>query len=144
PDIVHSHHPFLLGDTALRVSATFDLPIVYGCHTRYELYGHYVAQDAPLLQRLVLNLALGYCDLCDAVVAPSQSMAEFLLQHGVTTPISTIPTGIDIAAFSKGDGHCIRKAFDIPTNAFVVGHVGRLAVEKNLEYLVDSVVRFLA
>lgn len=54
PDLVHSHHPFLLGDTALRVSASFDLPIVYTYHTRYELYGHYVAQDAPLLQRLML------------------------------------------------------------------------------------------
>src|SRR5690606_14793396 len=35
PDLVHSHHPFLLGDTALRVAATFDLPVVYACHTRY-------------------------------------------------------------------------------------------------------------
>src|SRR5690606_29410474 len=94
PDLVHSHHPFLLGDTALRVAATFDLPVVYACHTRYELYGHYVAQDAPLLQRMVLKLALGYCDLCDAVIAPSQSMADFLLEQGVATPINTIPTGI--------------------------------------------------
>ena len=26
PDIVHSHHPFLLGDTALLVAASFDVP----------------------------------------------------------------------------------------------------------------------
>ncbi|AEC18729.1 glycosyl transferase group 1 [Pusillimonas sp. T7-7] len=144
PDIVHSHHPFLLGDTALRVSASFDLPIVYGCHTRYELYGHYVAQDAPMLQRLVLNLALGYCDLCDVVVAPSQSMAGFLVDHGVTAPVKTIPTGIDITAFSAGDGNRIRADLGIPADAFVVGHVGRLAMEKNLNYLADSVERFLA
>ncbi|MCC2596589.1 glycosyltransferase [Pusillimonas sp. MFBS29] len=143
PDLVHSHHPFLLGDTALRVSARFDLPIVYTCHTRYELYGHYVAQDAPLLQRLVLSLALGYCDLCDAVVAPSQSMADFLTEHGVTAPVKTIPTGIDPRSFSGGDGNGLRSSLGIPADAFVVGHVGRLAIEKNLDYLTDAIIDFL-
>lgn len=144
PDIVHSHHPFLLGDTALRVSASFDRPIVYTYHTRYELYGHYVAQDAPVLRRLVLGIALGYCDLCDAVIAPSRSMAGFLEEHGVRTPTSVIPTGIDIAMFDRSDGRAGRSAAGIPDGAFVVGHVGRLAPEKNLDYLADAVCRFLA
>src|SRR5690606_32034479 len=86
---------------------------------------------------------LGYCDLCDAVVAPSQSMARFLIEHGVTAPVRTIPTGIDIDAFSKGSGKGIRATLGIPADAFVVGHVGRLAIEKNLDYLTDSIVRLL-
>lgn len=143
PDLVHSHHPFLLGDTALRVSSTFDLPIVYTYHTRYELYGHYVAQDAPMLQRLVLSLALGYCDLCDAVVAPSRSMAEFLAEHDVAAPVTVVPTGIEIAQFDRGNGHAARSAAGIPDDVFVVGHVGRLAPEKNLGYLADAIRRFL-
>lgn len=143
PDIVHSHHPFLLGDTALRVSATRDLPIVYTYHTRYELYGHYVAQDSPVLKRLVLSLALGYCDLCDAVIAPSQSMAQFLTEHGVKTPVTVVPTGIDASQFDHGDGKRLRSASGIPSDAFVVGHVGRLAPEKNLEYLTEAVKQFL-
>lgn len=28
PDIVHSHHPFLLGDTAARTAETYGLPLV--------------------------------------------------------------------------------------------------------------------
>jgi 1,2-diacylglycerol 3-alpha-glucosyltransferase len=36
PDVVHSHRPFLLGDTALRVAAAHDIPIVFTHHTMYE------------------------------------------------------------------------------------------------------------
>ena len=144
PDLVHSHPPFLLGDAALRASASFDIPIVYTYHTRYELYGHYVAQDAPALQRLVLSLALGYCDLCDTVIAPSRSMANFLIEHGVKTPVSVIPTGIEIARFDGGNGRKARAVAGIPRDAFVVGHVGRLAPEKNLDYLAQAMRRFLS
>ncbi len=143
PDIVHTHHPFLLGDTALRISASRNLPVVFTYHTRYELYGHYVAQDAPALQRLVLSLALGYCELCDSIIAPSESMEVFLKEHRVAAPITVIPTGIEASRFDHGDGKRIRADLGIAADAFVVGHVGRLAQEKNLGYLADAVGLFL-
>src|SRR3982750_4419142 len=41
PDLVHAHHPFLLGDTALRVASGRGLPLVFTHHTLYEEYTHY-------------------------------------------------------------------------------------------------------
>src|SRR6185369_13365031 len=41
-DIIHAHHPFLLGDTALRMAMNKNVPIVFTHHTRYEDYTHYV------------------------------------------------------------------------------------------------------
>jgi glycosyltransferase involved in cell wall biosynthesis len=38
PDVVHAHHPFLLGDTALRVAVTRQRPLVFTHHTMYEQY----------------------------------------------------------------------------------------------------------
>ncbi|WEX10718.1 glycosyltransferase [Chelativorans sp. AA-79] len=143
PDIVHSHHPFLLGDVALRTAASRCIPIVYTYHTRYELYDHYVSEGVPILERLVLSIALGYCDLCHAVIAPSRSMADFLIEHGVKTPVTVIPTGIEPALFAAGDGNKVRVALGLPPAAFVVGHVGRLAPEKNLPYLAEAVGHFL-
>lgn len=140
PDIVHSHHPFLLGDTALRVSAFRDLPVVFTYHTRYELYGHYVAQDSEALKRLVQSLSFGYCELCNAVIAPSRSIADYLERAGVTTPISVIPTGIDTARFAAGDRQRGRHRLAIPATARVIGHVGRLAPEKNLDFLAEALV----
>ena len=35
-DIMHAHHPFLLGDTALRVAMNKNIPMIFTHHTRYE------------------------------------------------------------------------------------------------------------
>ena len=134
-DILHAHHPFLLGDTALRVAATKNVPIIFTHHTRYEDYTHYVPFDSPALKEVAINLSTEFANLCDGVIAPSESIAALIKKRGVTSPIRVVPTGIDVKAFAAGDGACFRKKFKIPAKAFVVGHVGRLAPEKNLGYL---------
>jgi 1,2-diacylglycerol 3-alpha-glucosyltransferase len=142
PDVVHSHHPFLLGDSALRVAASAAAPIVFTHHTRYEFYTHYAPGDSPRLGRFAAELATGYANLCDAVIAPSQSLAQLLHARGVTGPIEVIPTGIDCAPLRAGDGAAFRASARIPADALVVGHVGRLAPEKNLGFLTRALVRF--
>lgn len=139
PDIIHSHHPFLLGDTALRVAATYDAPIVFTHHTMYEQYTHYVPGDSPAMKRFVVALATEYANLCDQVIAPSESIAKLLRERGVSTPLQAIPTGIRPERFQSGNGGKARQAFGIPADAVVIGHVGRLAPEKNLGFLSAAV-----
>ncbi len=143
PEIVHSHHPILLGDTALRLGASRGIPVVFTHHTLYEEYTHYVPGNAPWLKRAAIELATGYCNLCDAVIAPSQTIAALLLARGVRVPIRVIPTGVDFPFFARGEGALVRRQLGIPPEAFVVGHVGRLAPEKNLRFLAEAVATFL-
>lgn len=142
-DIVHAHHPFLLGDTALRVAATKNAPVIFTHHTRYEDYTHYVPFDSPALKEVAINISTHFANLCDAVIAPSESIARLIRRRGVEVPIRVVPTGIDTALFAGGDGERFRARFKIPPAACVVGHVGRLAPEKNLEYLAEAVAQFL-
>lgn len=142
-DVIHSHHPFLLGDTALRAAAARNLPVVFTHHTLYERYTHYVPGDSAAMKRFVVDLVVGYCNLCDAVIAPSESVQALLAERGVTAPTTVIPTGVERERFATGDGAGLRAARAIPPEAFVVGHVGRLAAEKNLGALTDGVARFL-
>ncbi len=144
PDLIHAHHPFLLGDTALRLSAQYDVPVVFTHHTMYEKYTHYVPGDSPRMQRFAIDLAVGYANLCDAVIAPSETIAEILRARGVTTRVEVIPTGIDPVCFQAGDGAATRAELGIPPGAVVVGHVGRLAPEKNLEFLSEAMATFVA
>jgi glycosyltransferase involved in cell wall biosynthesis len=143
PDIVHSHHPFLLGGTALRISASRKLPIVYTNHTRYDLYSHYIIQNSERMKRLALSMTTGYCNLCDAVIAPSKSTADFLVKQHVNSPITVIPTGVNTSPLGNVDISLERKKLGIPEDVFLVGHVGRLAQEKNLTYLANALVLFL-
>ncbi|HRE80167.1 MAG TPA: glycosyltransferase [Opitutaceae bacterium] len=138
-DIIHAHHPFLLGDSALRIGASKNVPVIFTHHTRYEDYTHYVPFDSPTLKDVAINLSTQFANLCDGVIAPSQSIARLIKKRGVTVPIRVVPTGIPVKLFAAGDGARFRKKFKIPANAFVVGHVGRLAPEKNLGYLAEAV-----
>jgi 1,2-diacylglycerol 3-alpha-glucosyltransferase len=143
PDLVHSQHPFLLGMTALRLARHRGLPLVFTHHTLYEQYTHYVPGDSPALKRFATELATRYANLADQVFAPSESLRDLLQQRGVTTPIAVVPTGVRLEHFADGDGADFRRRMDIPDDAFVVGHLGRLAPEKNLEFLAQAVAEFL-
>ena len=143
PEILHSHHPFLLGDSALRVAWARRLPLVFTYHTMYEQYTHYVPLNSDALQRFVIQMTRDYCNLCTHVIAPSESVATMLRERGVTAPITSIPTGIDVGLFAGGNGKRCRQRFRIDERATVVGHVGRLAAEKNLGFLARAVGRLL-
>lgn len=142
-DVVHSHHPFLLGDTALRVAADKQVPVVFTHHTLYEEYVHYVPFSSTAMRHFVIELSTHYANLCDGVIAPSESIADLIRTRGVKRPITVIPTGIDLDAFRGGDGDRFRQANGIAPDQFVVGTLGRLAPEKNLAYLSRAVGRFL-
>ena len=143
PDIIHSHHPFLLGGTALRMARRHDLPLIFTHHTMYEQYTHYVPGDSQAMKQFVIQLSTSYANLCDLVFAPSQSVAEVLRERGVRTPIEVVATGVDVEVFTRGSGPGFRQAMAIPADALVLGHLGRLAPEKNLEFLATAVAAYL-
>lgn len=144
PDLVHSHHPFLAGDTALRLAHKFNVPLVFTHHTLYEQNTHYVPGDSGALKQFVIQLATGYANLADAVFAPSESVRELIRGRGVITNVHVVPTGLDVERFSEGDGRKVLGKLGIGPRAFVVGHLGRLAPEKNLEFVAHAVSLFLA
>lgn len=143
PDIIHSHHPFLMGSTALRIANLHRLPHVFTHHTMYERYTHYVPGDSLTLKKFVVELATHYANLCEQVFVPSESIAEVLQARKVETAITVIPTGVDLEHYREGSGSGFRQVMGIPEKAFVVGHLGRLAAEKNLPYLAEAVALFL-
>lgn len=142
-DVIHAHHPFLLGDTALRIATIKNVPIVFTHHTRYEDYTHYVPFDSPTMKEMAISLSTNYANLCDGVIAPSESIAGLLKGRGVQVPIRVVPTGIDLRVFARGDGARFRQTCGLKPSTFVVGHVGRLAPEKNLAYLAEAVALFV-
>ncbi len=144
PDIIHAHHPFLMGNTALRLAHTHRVPLIFTHHTLFEQYTHYVPGDSPVIQRFVVELSTGYANLCEHVFAPSESVEQLLRERGVERPISVVPTGVDVTRFARGSRTAGRAALGLSPQTFVVGHIGRLAPEKNLEFLARGVAAFLA
>lgn len=143
PDIVHSHCPFFMGDFALRLSRQHAIPLVFTYHTMFEEY----VQDWPIknegVKRFLVKLAAGYANSVDRLIVPCESVQEILLKRGVKTLMEVVPTGVDLKRFANGDGQGFRKRNQIPLDALVIGHAGRLASEKNLDFLVNCMVEVL-
>jgi len=143
PDIIHCHHPFWIGDIALRLSSKYHIPLVFTYHTMFEKHMHYLPIQNDGMKRFIIDLFTGYANLVTQVIVPSESVREILLERGVKTPMTVVPTGIDLQKFFKGEGNAIRQRLGIPLDDIVIGYVGRLAIEKNLEFLGQSVADYL-
>ena len=52
---------------------------------------------------MAIQIPTHFANLCDGVIAPSESLARVIRRRGVTAPIAVIPTGIDVKAFAVGE-----------------------------------------
>jgi 1,2-diacylglycerol 3-alpha-glucosyltransferase len=143
PEVIHTHHPFFLGGTGLRLAGEMLSPLVFTYHTMFENYTYELPGDSVAMKQFVVEYAVRYANLCDRVVAPSQSVAAILLERGVHSSIEVVPTGIYLEQFRSGDGRAARKRLGIPRSVFLVGYCGRVTPEKNLGFLAISVLRFM-
>jgi glycosyltransferase involved in cell wall biosynthesis len=132
-DVLHAHHPFLLGPAAARLAERLGRPLVFTYHTRYEKYAHYVPLSPSLVERAAVWLSTRFADRCDMVIAPSARIREELQGRGVRTPIAVVPTGVDLDRFRPGDRAAARHGLGLgPTGALLL-YVGRLDREKSVE-----------
>jgi glycosyltransferase involved in cell wall biosynthesis len=137
-DVIHVHHPFLLGVTGRRLARRERRPLVFTYHTRYEKYAHYVPLPPRLVQSLAVRLACRFADSADLVVAPSDHVADTLRRRGVVAPMTVIPTGVDLARFSPGSRARARRRLGLPGDGLICLYTGRLDREKSLERVLDA------
>jgi len=143
-DIIHAHHPFLMGEMALRFSAYYDKPVVFTYHIMFDQYSHYLPLISPSFsKRFLTELAVGFCNLCTRVIAPSESVRKILRAQGVKAAIDVVPTGVEAEKYLIGNRGKKRKELGLSEKAVLLGCVGRLAPEKNLDYLASQVLRFM-
>jgi glycosyltransferase involved in cell wall biosynthesis len=79
-----------------------------------------------------------YCTYCDHIIAPSHAIARLVHRFNHNVPIDVIPTGVELARFRNGDRQAARHEYGIDANAKVLLYVGRLAPEKNLDFMLSS------
>ncbi|MGE5417005.1 MAG: glycosyltransferase family 4 protein [Acidobacteriota bacterium] len=137
-DIVHVHSPFILGQIGAKCARRLNLPLVFTYHTQYDQYAHYVPIGQELARDLTVKYSRNFCNRCDLVIAPSDDLRHLIAGYGVTTPIDVIPTGVDVERFSSGDRTWLRCKYNIPDSHRICLFVGRLAPEKNIDFLIRA------
>jgi 1,2-diacylglycerol 3-alpha-glucosyltransferase len=136
-DLVHIHTPFIAHYAAVRFARRHGLPVVATYHTFFEDYLHHYV---PILPRgigryLARRFTLSQCKDVAALISPSAPMRAALEAYGVTTPIEVLPTGLPAESLVRGDGALFRRKFDLPAERPLLLYVGRVAFEKNIDFL---------
>jgi len=134
-DIIHTHHPILLGQTAATKARDYNLPLVFTFHTQYQEYTHYIPfpqeQVQEFLKGRVINWLREFMRKCQHIVIPSESMRSMLIdEYGLVDRFTVIPTGIDITPYKTANGSALRTGWNWGDDKVIIS-AGRLAEEKN-------------
>ncbi|MGH7429156.1 MAG: glycosyltransferase family 4 protein [Candidatus Methylomirabilaceae bacterium] len=136
--IIHAHHPFLVGPYARRLARRMEIPFVFSYHTLYEHYAHYVPFLSSLAARFGEARSYRFANEADLVTVPTAGVRARLVAHGVGTPLEVIPTGVDPPAPSDEPKPGLRRRLGLSEDDVILLYVGRLAKEKNLELLLRA------
>ena len=135
PDIVHCNHPYLLGRTGALWAKKLGCPTVATLHTNYVEYLHYIPLPFSITRRLAIWALKDFTSKCSHIITPAETARQRLVSYGITTPITVIPNAVNIEEFEGKSPKLVRQKYAISNEDIVLIFVGRLALEKNVLFL---------
>lgn len=138
PNVIHVASPDPLAHRAVSWARARGLPILASVHTRFDTYLRYynMAWGEPVIEAGLRR----FYRRCDALVAPSESMAQVLRDQRMNYDISIWSRGVDREIFHPGRRSLEwRRSLGIDDNTVVIGFLGRLVMEKGLDVFSDTI-----
>lgn len=146
-DVIHSHTELGIGICARLVAKQFNIPLIHTYHTMYKDYTHYVTHGHfdKSSKKIVEYLTKFYCDTTatELIVPTNKTYRLFKENYKFEKNIHIIPTGIEVDRFfkenvNKKEVDRLRKNLNLSKRDTVIIFVGRLAQEKNIEFLLNA------
>ena len=138
PNVVHVSSPDPTAHRAVSWARSRNLPVLASVHTRFETYLRYynMAWGEPVMEAMLRR----FYRRCDALVAPSESMAQVLRQQRMNYDIGIWSRGVDREVF-HADRRSLdwRRAHGIADDEVAIGFLGRLVMEKGLDVFSDTI-----
>jgi glycosyltransferase involved in cell wall biosynthesis len=138
PNVVHVSSPDPVAHQAVTWARGRKLPVLASVHTRFETYFRYynMAWAEPVMEAMLRR----FYRRCDALVAPSESMAQVLREQRMNYDISIWSRGVDREVFHPGARDLEwRRAEGIGDDEIAIGFLGRLVMEKGLDVFSDTI-----
>jgi len=138
PNIIHVSSPDPSAHRAVSWARARKLPILASVHTRFETYPRYY--NLAFIEPLVEALLRRFYRRCDALVAPSESMAQVLREQRMNYDIDIWSRGVDREIFDPSRRDMAwRRSLGIADAEVVVGFFSRLVMEKGLDVFSDAI-----
>ncbi|MFW2372813.1 MAG: glycosyltransferase [Gammaproteobacteria bacterium] len=144
-DLVHIQTPFVAHYLGVKLAKLLNIPKVVSYHTFFEEYLFHYLPYVPkkLMQWIARRFSRAQCNQVDSVVVPSTAMQSVLEGYGVQKPTEIIPTGIYLPQRECDEQKLsqFRSSLDIARDRPCLVHVGRIAYEKNIEFLIHVIYK---
>ncbi|MFM6853300.1 MAG: glycosyltransferase family 4 protein [Sphingopyxis sp.] len=138
PNCFHVSAPDWLGHRAVTMARQRGLPVIASVHTLFETYPAYYRLG--FLERPLVAMLRRFYNRCDALVAPSEEIADRLHGQGIDRDITVWSRGVDHARFNPQRRDLAwRRGFGIADDELLIGFLGRLVLEKGLDVFADVV-----
>lgn len=160
-DLIHVHHPMLMGNTAWALSRLHDLPLVFTWHTLYWHYLHYlpgIGKLEPggkglrgkaagrlhkyLSEKFIPRYIYWFARQCDRVFLPSPGIRDEVARKLEAGRVRLLPTGVPEHFFTVPEAarRAVRQKWADGRLLFCT--VSRLGREKNIAFLLEAASAF--
>jgi len=133
--------PFFMGHLGQYMAWKHNIPTVHTYHTFWAEYLHYFPLIPKRFRQTIdlLLLSKNFCNRCEHVFVPTDQIRDKLQEYGVTSPLTVLPTGIDLDQIGQhSDPKEFRAKYHIADSDRVLIFVGRLGQEKNVHFLLRA------
>ncbi len=131
PEIIHTHHPFIVGKLSETLAKKFNSPLFFTHHTNYDNYtDYYIPIASRTIKKYIKSRVRRLAKKCSKVICPTREVEAKLNEIGVLNT-AIIPNGINVLDFQPSK---------IKYKQLSLIFVGRLEPEKNPLQLVKLIV----
>ena len=124
--------------TGRSASPTDRRAVVASVHTRFETYFRYYG--LAILEPMMEAILRRFYRRCDAIFAPSDSMAQLLREQRMSYNVGIWTRGIDRDIFNPGRRDMAwRRELGLSDDEPVIGFTGRLVMEKGLDVFAETI-----
>lgn len=123
PDVIHAHHPLIIGQFASQVADKLSKPLFITAHTQYEQYlNYYFPHGFSFTSRIIINDLQKLAESSKKIICPSLNTRQRLKKYDIKNTV-VIGNGVEPSFFVNPS----KKGKVQPTLVYT----GRLEREKN-------------
>ena len=140
PSLIEAEDPYVPGLAALRAGQALGVPVVGFCHS--DVAALAPGRNDGWAAKTARRLWARRCARFDAVLAPSEYLADILRDAGVHKA-QAMPLGVDVDVFNPAAADRARlcKTLGVPESDRLLVFAGRPALEKRIDVLIEAVER---
>ena len=149
PEIIHIQTEFGVGIFGKIVGEILDIPVCYTYHTMWRDYSHYISRGIgpvdSVMKKIIEKISKVYGNSCAQLIVPSNKTKVALESYGIDNNIAVIPTGLELDRFYQRNEHLVNLIKDEYHlhHKFVITFLGRIAPEKSIDFILESLQQFL-